>query len=126
MNITSVLRTLFSLVVGLFVLWLIFTVSFFVILPILVVLALVGAFFYWRYGKMFTSATVGEVGQAMQDIAQGEKGLVRFNREMQAGGQSYHTNVNLSCKALSLIAAGEMVCVEAVNNNEITIKRMGQ
>ena len=126
MDLLCILRIVLSLILGAFVLWVLLTLSVFVVLPLLIVLAAVGGLFYWRYGKMFTSATEGEVGQALQEILEGQAGLVRFNREMKMGASNYHTNVNLSCTARTNIQAGETVCVESVDANTIFIKRIGE
>lgn len=128
-NIVALLRTALPVVLGAIFVWFvlagIFALSLFVILPLVLVFAAIGAFFYWRYKKMLTSASVGEVGNALQAIEPDETGLVQFNRQVQIGGTMQHANINVVCKAQTPVQAGETVCVEEVKGKEILVKRMG-
>lgn len=130
MNVVGFLRSAFPLVVGGVLLWLVlagvFALSLFVILPLLLIFAAIGAFFYWRYGRMLTSASEGEIGQAVQDIDMDQTGVVQFNRQMNAGNVNYPTAINVACVARTPVRMGESVCVERVDGKTIFVKRMGE
>lgn len=129
-NIVGFLRQALPVVLGAVILWFVlaglFALSLFVILPLILVFGGIGAFFYWRYGKMLTSASMGEIGTALQAIEPDQTGMVQFNRQMQAGGTTYPANINVACTSRTLIEAGTSVCVESVSGKTIFVKRMGE
>lgn len=128
-NVVALLRSFLPIVLGGIFVWFVlaglFALSLFVILPLVLIFAGIGAFYYWRYKKMLTSASVGEVGNALQAIEPDQTGIVQFNRQVQAGGAAHHANINVQCTARTPIEAGATICVESVNGNEIIVKRMG-
>ncbi len=128
-DIIKFFRTALPVVIGAVVLWFvlagIFALSLFVILPLVLIFAAMGAFYYWRFKGMLTSASVGEIGVAMQSIDVKKEGSVQFNRQMGSGAARYQAPVFIKCYSRTPIEAGEEVCVENVEAKEIFVKRMG-
>lgn len=102
----------------------VFAVSFLIVLPALVVLGCVGAYYYWRYAMALTTASEGEIGRTLQPLGGGHKGLVRFERDMHAGGMAFRTRVTLPCASEAPVAAGEAVVVVSVRGQTILVRKL--
>lgn len=106
------------LIVGVWVLSGVVAISLFIVLPVLLILIAVGAFYVRR------SFRVGEIGVALDFLEPGQVGAVLFKRGLGTGGQTFAFTMRMPCRSVDPVAPGQSVVIVEAKFGQLVVQKL--